>query len=567
MLSYCRKEFTILIIIFLTLFSCTISAQAFDVTITIPPSIQVTNDNLNSSFPIEIIIYNKDGIFNPTTGLKDFAIYFNQYDITEYFLKNITVSACEGQPFEICLKARMDVPDHLLPKGIYFLSAGVRTMEDTISRATATLLIGNPKKVSPSPGNASQLRALIEDNSNKIIYIPAGTYYLTDNLILRLKEGQIIYGDGPDKTILNGANLTVPGLSPILVIGKNTIISSLKVENSRKGSGISLDNSSGFIHNVIATQNGTGGIVASNSQMDVIASDAIANTYDGITAMNSSIANIIMTKAFYNQIDGVGAEKKSNLSVLLSETTSNTGVGIGLFSESVGTIKKSLIRDNGKAGIYIGERSNAETIESNTICQNREDGIAIQHSGTKVIKIYNNIINNNTSGITINDNGKAEKIESNTIKYNVNTNISIINGSSATTINNNILGSKIGIGISGNNTILNSYNDIITQASDLGLLFTNSANGWLYNTQSNYNITGGLSVVSNSYVTANEIKFINNHGFGAGINERGTLILTNSIIQGNSNYGVIIFTSNGSSFSYDKNTLISNNTPSNIGKW
>ena len=546
------------------------SAFAFEIAFIQPNGpIEIGSDSKNNSFPLTLSIRNSDGLSDAKTGFKDFILYINQYDITDFFLSSLKVKQTEEDP-SIALDVTSSIPSGLLKEGVYFLNAAVRDKSDEIFTATLHLVIGRPSIVSPTPGNAKELRSLVEDANNRIIHIPAGRYDLKDNTVLRLKRGQIVFGDGPDQTELNGAGITISGLSPVLVLGPGTSLCSLSIRGNPVGSGVSLDQHvSAFLGNICSSDNKGGGVVAyDRSDIQIVNGKFSNNACDGVTAGRNSTATVIMSLAYQNSFDGFGAEKSSSLKVDFSKAQDNHGVGIGIFTESNGKFMRNFICDNHKAGIFVGHGCLAETIFNNRIVGNTEDGVGILGPDTAVKSMEANRFEGNRSGVTINSSGIVKDMVSNSFIDNKNSNLSVLNGSSVVMRSNSFAASINSIGVDGQGSYLNSLNDIIKGALNLGILVQNQAEALFTGTSSKFNKGGGLSVTLGAQVWCDRVDTSENMGFGIGVNDAGTRVtVSNSTIHNNNNYGIIYFESHGASLSIDDLTDVSGNSPANIGRF
>ena len=520
----------------------------------------------NQSFTLGVTIENTDGLFSPSTGFKDFIIYFNDSDITSWFISNLKITSINNTQ----LSAAVAVPSGLLPQGVYFLSAGVRDVTDSIATGNSILVIGNPKIVSPPAGNVQTLRQLVENGSNLYIHIPGGLYNFDDSTILQLKNGQVLYGDGPNDTILDGSRLATSGLSPVLVLGNHTQISSLGIQNTATGSGISLNGQvSALVNNVFSTQNKGGGAVASGgAALSIINSFLYNNQYDGATIENGSHGLIVMTTAWNNVIDGLGANTTASLSVDFCESYENSGVGTGYFSQSSGSVTRSFLHHNQKACLFVGQGSAVQNISNNRISFGGSDGIGLDGQGSTVNVISSNVIEGNVSGLTVNDSGAVQQMQQNTFSGNTNTNLSVIAGGVVTGSQNSYTGSNIGIGIGGANSKITLTSDTVTASQQYGVMLEQTASATLTTLNVSSNNLNGISVGSGSKLTGSSLIISGNKGFGFGINDSGSTATLSSVqINNNQNYGIIWFKSAGASLVLQGSNAISGNTPADEGIW
>lgn len=546
-----------------------ISDVVFAFTISFSPeqySVSLGQDKLNQPFEINLYMENTEGLISPSSGLKDAIVFFNEFDITSWFLGNLKITAMN----DYALTAKALIPSGLLPTGVYFFSVGVRNQQDKIFSTNAILVVGSPPIVSPPAGDSKKLRQLVEDSANRFIYIPGGRYMIDDNTMLRLKDNQVIWGAGLNSTILDGSKIATSGLSPVLVVGKNTFISSLKTENTSGGSGITLDGQvSAVVTNILSSKNKGGGVVAYNgASLHILASHLEMNSYDGATIGKNSAGAIIMTTATGNAFDGFGAEKTSSLFIDFCETSGNLGVGAGYFTQSSGAVLRTFLHNNQKACLFVGEGSTVQNISNNRIADCGSDGIGAGGQGSTISLVSGNMINGNVSGVSVNGAASILELQQNVFLHNINTNLSVTNGGIVSGNGNTFTGANIGIGVDGQASRITLSSDIITTAQELGILVANAATAKLTSLNISSNKKNGVSVVSGSKLDGSGLMISANNGFGLGINDSGsTAALSSSEISNNMNYGVIVFESRGASFRDQGNNNISGNTPSNIGRW
>ena len=558
------KKLVLLIFILLTAVS---NLWAFTVTFS-PMTYRVGlgSDQKNNAFELVVNIENADGLSSTSSGFKDVAVYFDTYDITSWFVANLQITSMDNTH----LTAKVDIPSGILQTGIYFLSLGIRNQKDEIASGNALIIIGNPNIVSPGAGDASTLRSLVENSANKYIYIPSGHYYLTDDTILRLKDGQTIWGDGPDSTILDGSGIKTSGLSPLLVIGKNIKIGFVSVGNTSTGSGISLDGTvSALVNNITSSQNKGGGVVAYNgASLTVVSSLLENNSYDGATMGQSSTGSIVMTKTTGNGFDGFGAEKSGALNVDFCETHGNSGVGIGYFSKSTGSIRRAFVYQNQQAGIFIGEGSSVQSVSSNRVTSCGTDGIGVNGQNSTANDVSGNMINGNVSGVTVNNSGKISGLNNNQFSYNTNTNMSVVTGGVVSGGGNTFAGANIGIGIDGSGSQITLSSDKVGDSQSYGILFQNNAVGSLTALNISGNKNNGVSVGSSAQLNGDSLTISGNQGFGIGIDNSGSAAsLSSCQIFSNNNYGIIVFESHGAKYIDQGGNQIYSNSPANIGRW
>lgn len=524
----------------------------------------------NAEFEIRVWVRNLDGLAHPQSGLQDFVIYFNQYDITGYFLSEVVLSTPDEAAFTEVSAVRA-IPAGLLPEDVYWLSAAVRSFEGDISAVSIPLQVGNPTAVSPEAGDTVGLRQLIEDPRNRLIRVPAGTYHVTDATVLRLKDGQMLIGEGSGRVTIDGSGVATPELSPILVQGNAVSVAGLTVWGNPSGSGVAAkDAVDAFLCDVVSSGHAGGGIVAyDGARVDVVNGHLTENAYDGVTAGRGGTATVVMSFSESNRYDGFGAEQEGVLAVDFSLTRGNSGVGYGLFTGARGSLKRTLSRWNGKAGVFCGEGATLEALLQNRIVENGEDGIGLLGPGTRGVSGEANVVERNGSGLTMGGGAVWTLFRWNWLAGNTNSNVSIIGGSVLESMSGNtLIGSKVGIGVSGDGSRLLSLSDTVEAASQLGVLVTEGAWARLEGTTCRGNTEGGVSVTKRGAAALHRVSLTDNSGFGLGVNDVGSsAVVTESVIQGNGNYGAIVFESAGASLAVDAATQITENRPADIGKF
>lgn len=524
----------------------------------------------NAGFEIRLRVLNLEGLQHPRSGLQDFVIYFNQFDITSYFLSEVEVSSPDEAAFTEVSAVRR-IPAGLLGEGVYWLSAAVRSFEGDIAAASIPLKVGNPTILSPKAGDAVGLRELVDNPHNRLIRVPAGTYRVTDSTVLRLKDGQMLIGEGSGRVTIDGSGVSTPGLSPILVQGKNVSVGGLAVWGNPSGSGVSADGEvAAFLCDVVSSGHAGGGIVAYNgARVDVVKGHFTENAYDGVTAGRGGTATVVMVFSESNSLDGLGADQSGVLMVDFSLTRGNSGVGYGLFSGSRGWLKRTLSRWNGKAGVFCGEGATLEALLQNRIVENAQDGIGLLGPGTRGVLGEANAVERNRSGLTLAGGAVWASFKWNWMEGNGTANVSVLGGSVLESMSGNtLLGSEVGIGISGEGSRLLSYSDSVEAATRLGVLVTEGAWARLEGTTCRRNTEGGVSVTRHAAAELHGVSLTDNTGFGLGVNDKGSAaVVTESVIQGNRNYGVIVFESAGASLTLDAATQITGNRPADIGRF
>ncbi len=512
----------------------------------------------NQLFDVVIQVFHPQGIMDPATGYRDLVFVFNGSDITSYFLSGLSVENNSQSVVFDSARLRLAVPANVLTEGIYFLSFGVRDSANGTSYATARLVVGSPTIVSATPNDSAGLRALVENPANKYIYVPTGQYNIGDGTVLRLRDRQVLFGDGPASSIVTGWGIATAGLSPILVQGNGAVIANLGVVENPQGSGISLDGAvSALVVGVNSSTHVGGGAVAfDGAALRVVASQFQTNSYDGITAGNGGSASVILSSSHHNTFDGFGAELGGRLTLDFSESYSNSGVGAGLFSSSTGAFTRNTITMNSKAGLYFGPGTAAANVVSNAIIGNAADGIGILGPGTAINAITGNYVASNQSGLTANTSAKVGILLNNTLIGNATANLSILAGSQVNSNGNSISSANICVGVDGIGSSWISANDTILRAGNLGVLLQNSSAAQLTGTSSTYNNGGGISVSTGSSLLAKSVAVSQNGTFGIGADNPGSnATIMTSVARNNGDVGLLVFTSHGASMQVDRSTL------------
>lgn len=333
----------------------------------------------SAPFTIQVTAWNEAGLDDPVTGLADFAVYFEESDVTDYFSKHASLPTPAGFAPNQAVQATLNVPEGILSKGVYWLHIAVRDRQGFVYTDAMTFVVGSVYRVSAASGNAAYLRSLVEDPTNTLIYVPPGTYVFGDSSIVRLKDGQTLWGAGSDKVIFDGSLLKTLGLSPVFVMGKGVRIAGITVVNTATGSGIAASgNLEAAAYDVKSKGNAGGGLVAYHGARFLIVNSHFShNVYDGATAGFGGQIKAIMSTSVENGFDGFGAEQAAELITDFTMANNNGGVGFGLFTESRGTINRSMAESNGQAGIHYGPGTLLTSLAYTFIINNGADGLGV----------------------------------------------------------------------------------------------------------------------------------------------------------------------------------------------
>lgn len=425
-------------VLVLTLATCLPAAYALNVAFSEnEKSIPSSSPSGNAPFSIRVTAWNEEGLDDPVTGLADFAVYFEKSDVTDYFCNHVALSTPVGFAPNQAIQATLNVPQGILSKGLYWLHIAVRDRQGFVYTDTMTLVVGSVYPVWAASGNAAHLRSLVEDATNTLIYVPPGTYVFSDSSILRLKDGQTLWGAGSDKVIFDGSLLKTSGLSPVLVMGKGVRLHGITVINTATGSGISASGDvEAAVNDVISRGNAGGGIVAYNGARIFLANSHFSkNAYDGATAGCGGQIKAIMSSAAENGFDGFGAEQTAELITDFTMANNNGGVGFGLFTESRGTINRSMARSNGKAGVHCGPGTLLSYLTYTFIVTNGADGLGVLGPNAIVENMISNLIMGNRSGVTLLQGAKISCYKWNSVHSNQQTDFYADESSSLTVCN------------------------------------------------------------------------------------------------------------------------------------
>ncbi|WP_448382393.1 right-handed parallel beta-helix repeat-containing protein [Desulfosoma sp.] len=221
--------------------------------------------------------------------------------------------------------------------------------------------------------------------------------------MLRLKDGQTLWGDGADHVIIDGSSLQTPGLSPVLILGKGVRVVGIQVRNTPTGSGLSAAGDvEAAVYGVVSRDNAGGGAVAYHrARLSLINTRLSGNAFDGATAGAGGVVRAVMCSAIGNRVDGFGAEEEGQLVADFDVAENNGGVGFGLFTGSRGTISRSLSRSNAQAGIHCGPETLLSLLERTLIVGNGTDGVGMLGPNAIIETMQHNAITGNRSGVTL----------------------------------------------------------------------------------------------------------------------------------------------------------------------
>ena len=263
------------------------------------------------------------------------------------------------------------------------------------------------------------------DSSNKyVVYIPSGTYYVTDNNNLVLKsytylvaenDTEIIKKDSTDGSaiirtrssenakncmiyggIWNGNGKAKQGIE--INNAKNVTIENITVKNCLQN-GIYLNNkSTATIDRCTSTANKKNGLAVYTSSVATLKNSNISyNKEYGICATDGSVLKAndnANNKITYNNWSGISATGEGT-EILLHKNTityngqnpketgsGKVGHGVGVSEKAYANITNNIIQDNSECGISIFDNAEAK-ISKNTIYRNGRHGIGARQEITK----------------------------------------------------------------------------------------------------------------------------------------------------------------------------------------
>ena len=355
----------------------------------------------------------------------------------------------------------------------------------------------------------SKLKEIDGKTDYSLIYIPSGTYNISDDNNLVLHSNTYLVAEKDTNIIKTGTT--------------KSILRTRKDENAKN---IKI----------------CGGIWDGNN-----------NEIQGLeinNAQNVIIENVNIKNCNKN---GIYLNNQSNATIKLCTIEENKANGVALYTSSTANVKDSKILSNKQYGICVTDSSilYANENASNTISYNDLSGISVTKQNSKIYINGNTITCNGQEQKSSGDNvvghgvGISESafgdINNNTITNNHECGISVFDGGNAQISNNNILyNGRHGIGAR-MQVNMNITNNIIDQNSYNGILIADRTVATLQANIINNSKKFGLSIVDNSVVTSEGNTISNNNGSNVSISGRAsTLTLTknNTINKSKTNNGI-----------------------------
>ena len=380
-----------------------------------------------------------------------------------------------------------------------------------------------------------------------IVYIPAGTWTITDTI--QLKSNLIIQGAGVGVTILDRPNKSVKAGLFSIVKKSNVIIRDLTIRGHAKDNGgydefmhgiFIQDAVKIWIYNLVIENFGGDGITVSDTSSSIflfnnvisipnkaLVSDTLVGR-NGISVVGGKniwiVGNHIKDGGIPGGIDIEPANGDSVVGVYIYDNTitspgsASPGVGISLTeTDETQTIKSIFVERNDISNYTIGIRTTKPdsviVIKNNKVHHNSTWGILITQSDNVLVE-GNEVYSNSTHGIEATTNQNNIHIIGNRVSFNGGYGIDVV-GSNGNELNNTIVS---------NNVVWN--NSQTTDGSKEGILIT-FADSTILTGNISYNDLGltnrqkfGFVINSNDY-----IHFANNSSWN---NKDGELSQTNN---------------------------------------
>lgn len=439
----------------------------------------------------------------------------------------------------------------------------------------------------------NELVGYLEDSKNYIqngkyvmIYIPSGTYYLSDdnnlvvhsntylisendtnlikekntkNSIIRTRESEntaniYIYGGNWDSNnngkngieILNSLNVKIQNLNVkngakncININKSNVEIDNINILNSKESGILINKNSTVKIKNSSICKNKQYGICVVDSVLNANNNgnnNISQNDWSGISATGKNTEVYLhKNKILNNGINpkstkdgqvghGIGISEGAYANINNNIIKDNKECGISIFDNSKTKINNNVISNNGRHGIGARKKVNLSQINNNNISYNNYNGILLSDS-SKAVLTKNTINNNKNIGLSVVDKSNA-KLNSNDISYNKNSNISVSNGDKKTA------GAKITL--NSNNTINNSKKHGIVLSGNNLVEILKDGN------QINNNNKNGISISDKSKLVINKKTTLKNNKVNGIYIKNSEANIKNVTITKNGKYGVCI---------------------------
>ena len=352
-----------------------------------------------------------------------------------------------------------------------------------------------------------------------MVYIPSGTYYVTDHnhLVLKSytylvaeKDTEIIKKDSKKGDAIirtraseNAKDCTIYGgiwngngkAKQAIEINnaKNVTIQNATMKNCLQNGIYLNNNSSATIDGCDLKENTKNGLAIYTSSTATLKNTSISSNKEyGICITGGSILNANNTannKITYNNWSGISATKENTKIYLHKNTISNNGVlakntedgevghGIGVSKGAYADIIDNDIQNNKVCGISVFNKGKAK-VSNNTISKNGRHGIGARKNAELEL-LGNNINNNSYNGVLLSD-GVTATLKKDKISNNSKFGLSVVDYSKATLTSTEIYNntdSNISISV-GNATrdngkvTLKNYNKIYGSKNSHGIVLS-----------------------------------------------------------------------------------------------
>lgn len=304
-----------------------------------------------------------------------------------------------------------------------------------------------------------------------VVYIPSGTYYVTDHNHLVLKsytylvaenDTEIIKKDSENGSAIirtraseNPTNCMIYGgiwngngkakQAIELNNAKNAKIQNATMKNCLQNGIYLNNNSSATIDGCNLIENTKNGLAIYTSSTATLKNTSISSNKEyGICITGGSVLyanNTANNQITYNNWSGISATKKNTKIYLHKNTISNNGVsakntengtvghGIGVSESAYANIEDNNIQNNKVCGISVFDQGEAK-VSNNTISKNGRHGIGARKN-TKLDLSENNINNNSYNGVLLSD-GVTATLKKDKISNNSKFGLSVVDYSRAT---------------------------------------------------------------------------------------------------------------------------------------
>lgn len=314
---------------------------------------------------------------------------------------------------------------------------------------------------------------MADSSSYFMVYIPSGTYYVTDHNHLVLKSYTYLVAENDTKIIKkdseNGSAIirtrSSENATNCMIYGgtwdgnnkakqgieinnaKNVTIQNVNVKNCTNN-GVYLNNrSTATIESCTLTNNKRNGLAIYTSSVATLKKSNISTNKEyGICISGASILKAndnANNKITYNNWSGISATGENTEILLHNNTIAYNGVepkksssgdlvghGVGVSEKAYANITNNTIQNNNQCGISVFDSAQAE-ISKNTICKNGRHGIGARQEITNLKLSNNNIYKNEYNGVLLSD-GVTATLNLDKISSNKKNGLSVVDYSKAT---------------------------------------------------------------------------------------------------------------------------------------